>query len=190
MIYLKENIWLRIWKLNWLDRLKKLPILTIWRWLNRQMLMKPSLQKTRIAMRWKMVLNINKTPNRMKSKWTLILKLLTQSKRETKYIQLNGGKYTKLYNHNFWRKLTSFLGVFIKKCNDNANEAHFLQIEVKMTYSELKWNKDYMHRWLCFFGRILNSLKQIKLKMKLNSSFKVSLQDHGVGLILTLIVLK
>ena len=35
-----------------------------------------------------------------------------------------------------------------------------------------------------------NSLKQIKIKMKLNSSSKVYLQDHSVGFILTLIGLK
>ena len=39
---------------------KKLQTVTIWRWLKRQMLMKPSLQKPRLEMGWKLILNINK----------------------------------------------------------------------------------------------------------------------------------
>ena len=49
----------------------------------------------------KMILKMKKIPNLMKSKWTLILKILTQLKIKTKYIQNNGGQSTKLYNHIF-----------------------------------------------------------------------------------------
>ena len=38
----------------------------------------------------------NEIQKHIKRKWTLILKISTHLKRETNYIQLNGGKYTKL----------------------------------------------------------------------------------------------
>ena len=44
-------------------------------------------------------------------------------KRETKYVQLDGGQYTKLYNQSFLKKSDTFPDDFIKKCKDNANEA-------------------------------------------------------------------
>ena len=48
-----------------------------------------------------MILKMNRRPNIMKSKRTLILKILTQLKTETKYIQNDGGISTKLYNNFF-----------------------------------------------------------------------------------------
>ena len=41
------------------EALKKVQIMTIWRWLKRKMLMKPSLQKPRLATIWKLILKKN-----------------------------------------------------------------------------------------------------------------------------------
>ena len=48
---------------------------------------------------------------------------LTHSKIKTKYIQLKGGKYTKLQNQSFFKKSDIFPDDYIKKYKDDANEA-------------------------------------------------------------------
>ena len=68
-----------------------------------------------------------------KKQRTLILKILTHFKRETKYIQLNGGQSTKLQNQSFLKKYDNFPDYFIKKCRDNTNEAHNIPPELKIT---------------------------------------------------------
>ena len=79
---------------------------------------------------------------------------------------------------------------YIKKCKDNANEARSIPLEVLKTWNEWQWNKDCMHKWSSYIKSIWNSLQQIRIKMKLNSSSKIGLQDHSSGLVLTLIGLK
>ena len=54
----------------------------------------------------------------------------------------------------FLKETEIFPDDFIKKCKDNANEAQFLPLEVKNNISEWRRDKDYIHNWLCFFGRI------------------------------------
>ena len=58
--------------------------------------MKPSLQKPRLSTRWKFILNKNEIHEHIKIMNIDIEHILTHLKRETKYIQLNEGKYTKL----------------------------------------------------------------------------------------------
>ena len=81
-------------------------------------------------MRWKLMLNNNKIPSHVKRQWTLILKILTQLKRNTKYIQNDEGKSTKLYK-NIFDETDIFPDDFIKHCKNNANEARNITIEVK-----------------------------------------------------------
>ena len=60
----------------------------------------------------------------------MILRILTHLKKETNYIQLNGGQSAKLKNQ-IKKKSDTFPDDFIKKCKDNANEAHNIPLEVK-----------------------------------------------------------
>ena len=62
---------------------------------------------------------------------------LTQFKRETKYIQLNGGQSTKLKNQIFQR-IWYFPGDFIKKCKYNANKDINIPIEVKNNINQME----------------------------------------------------
>ena len=60
----------------------------------------------------------------------------------------------------------------------------------KIIRSEWQCNKVYINKWSLFAESILISLKKIKIKMKINSSSRVSIQDHSVGLILIFVELK
>ena len=62
--------------------------------------------------------------------------------------------YLQSYTTVFFKETDIFLDDFIKKCKDNANEAQFEPLEVKITYNEWRWNKDYMHKWLCSVKRV------------------------------------
>ena len=57
------------------------------------------------------------------------MKILTQLKRDTKCIQNDGGKSTKLYN-NIFDGTDIFPDDFIKHCKNDANEAHKITIEI------------------------------------------------------------
>ena len=52
--------------------------------------------KLRLAMKQKRILNKNERMNHIKRQWALILKILTQLKRKTKYIQKYRVQSTKL----------------------------------------------------------------------------------------------
>ena len=82
--------------------------------------MKPLLQKLSLAKKYKMILRDNKIQKLTERKWPFILKVLTQLKIETKYIQNNGGLSTKLYN-NIFKEYDIFPDDFIEKCKNNAN---------------------------------------------------------------------
>ena len=58
-----------------------------------------------------------------------MFKILTHLKIETKYIQLNGGKYKKLQNQSCFKKYDTFPDNFIK-CQDNVIEAIDIPNEV------------------------------------------------------------
>ena len=85
----------------------------------------------------------------------------------------------------------NFSDAFMQQCKDNSNEAQFIPLEMKNTLKlNVNGKKDYMHKLSSYVERILNLLKQIRTKMKLNSISKVYLKDRSVGLILNFIVLK
>ena len=64
-------------------------------------------------------------------KMNIDIEKLSHMKRETNYIQLNGGKYTKLQNQSFFKKSDTFPDYFIKRCKYNANEDINIPLEVK-----------------------------------------------------------
>ena len=64
------------------------------------------------------------------------------------------------------------------------------QLMSKITWIEWWWNTSYMHKWSCFVKRIWRSLNQTKIKLRINSSSRVSLQDTSFGVILVLVGLK
>ena len=74
---------------------------------------------------------------------------------------------------------------FIRECKMNSNEPRFISGDIKIILSEWQWEKVYMHKLSSFGVRTCNLLQQIKIKVKINLSFRVNLQDHNYGLILT-----
>ena len=94
-----------------IESTKKLQIMKIRRWLKRQILIKPSLQKPRLSTICILILKINKIHTHIKRQWTLILKIITYFKRKIKYIQLNKEKL----QPEFLRKYYSFPEDFMKK---------------------------------------------------------------------------
>ena len=98
------------------------------------------------------------------------MRILTQLKRETKYIQNYGGLSTKLYNNIFLRKLTSFRVNFIKKCKNNANEAQFLPLEVKTNIKRMSAEQGLYAQVVMLFRKDLKSTEANKNKNE--SKFK------------------
>ena len=88
----------------------------------------------------------------------------------------------------FLKESDTFPDYFIKKCKDNANKAQFLLLQGNI--------KPMAMEQVSYAQMVKLRQKDLKLiagnknKMRLNLSSKVNLQDHSVGLILTLIRLK
>ena len=109
--------------------------------------------------------------------------------KETKCIQLYGGKYTKLQKKVISKNLI-FFQIIVFKCKDNVNEAINIPIEVKNNIKRMATEQKIYVQVVKISRNYLISLQQIRIKMNLNSSSKVNLQYHSVGLIFTLIGIK
>ena len=73
---------------------------------------------------------------------------------------------------------------FIRECKMNSNEPRFISGDIKIILSEWQWEKVYMHKLSSFGVRTCYLLHHIKIKPKINLSFRVNMKDHKYGLIL------
>ena len=83
-----------------------------------------------------------------------------------------------------------FPDVYLKHCKNNINEAHNIPIEVKNNIKLMSMEQVLYAQVVMLHRKDLNITEANKIKVKLNSSSKASLQDHSVGFILILIRLK
>ena len=97
--------------------------------------------------------------------------------------------YEVIQQEFFFMKLTSFR-ILIFFCKNNINEAHNIPIEVKNNIKLMSMEQVLYAQVVMLHRKDLNITEANKIKVKLNSSSKASLQDHSVGFILILIRLK
>ena len=77
-----------------------------------------------------------------------------------------------------------FPDAFIKECKNNSNEAKFILREVKNNIKWMAMEQELYAQVMVIRQKDLKFVATDK-KMKLNLSFKVNLQDHNDGSILT-----
>ena len=87
-------------------------------------------------------------------------------------------------------KLTFFTDDFMKDCNNNKYQSHIIPIEVENNMKIMSVEQGLYAKVVMLCRKNLKITGANKNKMKINSSSRVSLKDHSVGLILVFIGLK
>ena len=79
---------------------------------------------------------------------------------------------------------------FIKKCKDNTNVDQFIPLDMKDNIRQMEMEQGLYSQVIMLRRKYLKFVATDKKKTKLNSSSKVNLQYHNVGLVLNSIGLK
>ena len=74
---------------------------------------------------------------------------------------------------------------FIRECKNNSNEPQFISNEVKNNIKRMAMEQSLYAQAFKLRSKDLQFVVADFKKMKLNLSFRVNLQDHNYGLILT-----
>ena len=83
--------------------------------------------------------------------------------------------YIRSYTTIFFKGTDIFPGILWKKCKNNTNEAQFLLLEVKNNINRMAMEQVLNAQVVVLCQKDLKYMKQIKIKIKLNSISKVSL---------------
>ena len=102
--------------------------------------------------------------------------------------KVNTTKWKPIYeviNKSYTKDSKIYSEDFIKECMDISKKSHDKPREVKNNIKRMEIEQGLYAQGIMISQKYLKVVATDKKKMKLNLSFKVNLQDHNDGLILT-----